>query len=160
MIPLTFDDIETTTKEEFIFEHPTRRMEEGSMNENTIILQTLKKFLEKQESGPTFHARVHEPDTYHGDRGLDAATGWLRSVERYLEMVNLGEHRWMDYAATLLRGEADTWWRQQEFGGGCDKWSVFRKRFLANFSPPNHLQLARDRLASLVQTSTVANYVS
>ena len=45
---LTFDDIETTTtKEEFIFEHLIRRIEEGSMNKNTIILQTLKKFLEK-----------------------------------------------------------------------------------------------------------------
>ena len=31
---------------------------------------------------------------------------------------------------------------------------------MANFSPPNRLQLARDRLAALVQTSTVANFVS
>ena len=105
---LTFDNIETTIKEEFIFEHPIRRMEEGSMIKNTIILQTLKKFLEKQESSPTFHAHVCEPNTYHSDHRLDTATGWLRSVERYLEMVNLGEHRWTDYAATLLHGEADT----------------------------------------------------
>ena len=45
---------------------------------------------------------------YYGNYRLDAATDWLRSIERYLEMMNLGEHRWMDYAATLLHGEANT----------------------------------------------------
>ena len=158
--PLTFDDIEATTKEELTFEQPIRKMAEGSTNENALIIQALTKLLEKQDSGPTFHARIREPDTYHGDRGLDTATGWIRSVERYVEMANLGNHKWVDYAATLLRDEADIWWQQQERMGDCDEWLVFKRRFLANFSPPNRLQLARDRLASLVQTSSVATFVS
>ena len=158
--PLTYDDIEVTTKEELTFEKLPIKMAEGSTNENTIIMQALTKLLAKQDSGPMFHPRIREPDTYHGDRGLDAAIGWVRSIERYLEIANLGEHKWVDYAATLLRGEADTWWRQQELVGDCDEWTVFKARFLANFSPPNRLQLARDRLASLAQTSTVASYVS
>ncbi|KAG2216037.1 hypothetical protein INT45_007158 [Circinella minor] len=158
--PLTFDDIEATTKEELTFEQPIRKMAEGSTNENAVIIQALTKLLEKQDSGPTFHARIREPDTYHGDRGLDTATGWIRSVERYLEMANLGSHKWVDYATTLLHNEADIWWQQQERMGDCDEWLVFKRRFLANFSPPNCLQLARDRLASLVQTSSVATFVS
>ncbi|KAG2212446.1 hypothetical protein INT45_003620, partial [Circinella minor] len=158
--PLTFDDIEAITKEELTFEQPIRKMAEGSTNENAVIIQALTKLLEKQDSGPTFHARICEPDTYHGDRGLDTATGWIRSVERYLEMANLGSHKWVDYGATLLRNEADIWWQQQERIGDCDEWLVFKRRFLANFSPPNRLQLARDRLASLVQTSSVATFVS
>ena len=79
--PLTFDDIEAITKEELTFEQPIRKMAEGSTNENAVIIQALTKLLEKQDSGPTFHARICEPDTYHGDHGLDTATGWIRSVE-------------------------------------------------------------------------------
>ncbi|KAG2217584.1 hypothetical protein INT45_012440 [Circinella minor] len=109
---------------------------------------------------PPFRARVREPDTYHGDHNLDAAIGWIRSVERYLEMVELEQTRWIDYTATLFREEADTWWRQQELLHANDDWVDFKKRFLANFSPPNHRQLARDRLAALVQTGTVADYVT
>ncbi|KAG2207867.1 hypothetical protein INT45_007365, partial [Circinella minor] len=130
-----------TTKQEITFKDLVLKMSE----ENKVIMQVLTKLLEKQSSGPTFHARIREPDTYHGDRGLDAATRWIRSS---------------DYTATLLHDEADIWWRQQELMGDCGEWSVFKRRFLANFSPPNRLQLACDRLASLVQTSTVANYVS
>ncbi|KAG2213553.1 hypothetical protein INT45_010112 [Circinella minor] len=73
---------------------------------NKVIMQASTKLLEKQSSGPTFHAHIREPDTYHGDRGLDAATGWIRSVERYLEMADLSSHKWSNYAATLLRNEA------------------------------------------------------
>ena len=154
--PLVEEEENGTTKQELTFEEPVPKM----TDQNTLILQALTKLLAKQDSVPTFRARIREPDTYHGDRGLDAAIGWVRSVERYLEIANLGEHQWVDYAVTLLRDEADTWWRQQEATGGCDEWKEFKKRLLANFSPPNRLQLARDRLASLSQTGTVAAFVS
>ena len=49
---------------------------------------------------------------YNGDCGLDSAVGWVRSIERYLELAHLGEHQWVDYAATLLCDKADTWWHQ------------------------------------------------
>ena len=140
-------------------------MSQEPNNDMKVLLQMLTELLsaqkqEKKDSTPVFRARIREPDTYHGDRSLDTAIGWVRSVERYLEIANLGEHQWVDYAATLLRDEADTWWCQQEATGGCDEWKVFKKRLLANFSPPNRLQLARDRLASLSQTGTVAAFVS
>ncbi|KAG2221251.1 hypothetical protein INT45_012372 [Circinella minor] len=137
----------TTTKQEITFDPPFPRMNEELAKQNALIMQALNALLEqqkidkpqenksKQEPSFSFRARVREPDTYHGDRNLDAAIGWIRSVERYLEMVELEQTRWIDYTATLFREEADT----------C---------------PPNHRQLARDRLAALVQTGTVADYVT
>ena len=145
---------EPTTRTELTFEP---RMEQDT---TATILQALKHLLEKQDSAPAFRARVREPDTYNGDRSLDAAIGWVRTVERYLEMAQLHEHQWVDYAATFLRGEAETWWRQQEMRADVTEWVDFKRRLLANFSPPNRLQLARDRLADLVQIDTVATYVS
>ncbi|KAG2214820.1 hypothetical protein INT45_004876 [Circinella minor] len=89
--PLTYDDIEVTTREELTFKKPPIKMAEGSTNKNTVIMQALTKLLAKQDSGPMFYPYIHEPDTYYGDRGLDAATDdWVRSIERYLEMANLG----------------------------------------------------------------------
>ena len=40
--PLTFNDIETTTKEEIIFEDPRNKMAEESMNKTKYILKALK----------------------------------------------------------------------------------------------------------------------
>ena len=164
---ITDEDEElTTTRPELTFENPpTRKMSQEPNNDMKVLLQTLTELLstqkqEKKDSAPVFRARIREPDTYHGDRSLDAAIGWIRSVERYLGIAELDQHQWVDYAATLLRDEADTWWRQQELNSDCSEWLDFKKRFLANFSPPNHLQLARDRLASLLQNNTVANYVA
>ena len=146
---------EPTTGNEITVKPPMMEQETTAM-----ILQALKLLLEKQSATPAFRARVREPDTYNGDRSLDTAIGWIRTVERYLEMAQLQEHQWVDYAATFLRGEAETWWRQQEMRADVGEWSEFKKHLLANFSPPNRLQLARDCLAELVQTDTVAIYVS
>ncbi|KAG2216807.1 hypothetical protein INT45_013819 [Circinella minor] len=60
-------------------------------------------------------------------------------------------------SAKIWEGKHDTLDNTQPT---CDEWKVFKQYFLANFSPPNRLQLARDRLAALVQTSTAANFVS
>ena len=87
-------------------------MAEEPMNETKYILKALKQLLEKQDSGPTFCARICEPDMYNGDYSLDSVVSWVRSIERYLELVHLGEHQWVDYTVTLLCDEADTWWHQ------------------------------------------------
>ena len=167
--PLISDEEENiTTRQEITFDYPPLinfdstkiKMTEEIPDQNAMLMQALMKFLKKEDSGPSFRARIHEPDTYHGNRNLDAAISWVRSVERYLQMANLEKHQWVDYAATLFRDEADTWWRQQELLHANDDWVDFKKRFLANFSPPNHKQLARDRLAALVQNGTVADYVT
>ncbi|KAG2214673.1 hypothetical protein INT45_011182, partial [Circinella minor] len=100
--------------------------------------------LEKENSSPTLRARICEPDTYNGDRNLDAAKSWARSVERYLTMAKLGEHKWVDYAVILLRGEAEVWWHQQERHSDVDDWTDFKKRLLAVLS----------------QTSSVVAYVT
>ena len=63
----------STTKEELTFKEPVPTM----TDQNTLILQTLTKLLAKQDSVPTFHAQIHEPDTYYSDRSLDAAIGWV-----------------------------------------------------------------------------------
>ncbi|KAG2216413.1 hypothetical protein INT45_009910 [Circinella minor] len=124
------------TKQEITFDPPFPKMNEELAKQNALIMQALNALLEQQKIDKPFHMRVCEPDTYHGDHNLDAAIGWIRSVERYLEMVELEQTRWIDYTATLFREEADTW---------C---------------PPNHRQLARDHWAALVQTGTVADYVT
>ncbi|KAG2213699.1 hypothetical protein INT45_002553 [Circinella minor] len=154
---------EVTTRPEPIFDPPVLRTmnnQEILQDPNTLIMQALTKLLEKENSGSTLRAHIREPDTYNGDRNLDAAKSWAISVERYLTMAKLGEHEWVDYAAILLRGEAEVWWRQQERRGDVDDWTDFKKRLLGAFSPPNALQVARNQLAVLSQTSSVAAYVT
>ena len=156
---------EATTRTELTFE-PLPRMEipqENSQSELTAVLQALNQLLSNQghSQGPSdFRARIREPDTYHGDRSLDAALGWIRSVERYFKVAGVKENRWIDYTVMLFRDDADVWWRHQEEQDDIDQWAVFKKRFLGHFNPPNAPQLARDRLAALEQTGTVADYVN
>ena len=127
------EEEEITTRQEITFDYPplinlnsaTTKMPDEVLDQNTIIMQALAKLL-NHESGSSFRPHIREPDTYHGSRNLDAAIGWVRSVERYLEMANLEQHRWVDYAATLFRDEADTWWRQQELLHANDDWRTNR----------------------------------
>ena len=71
---------EATTRAELTFE-PLPRMEipqENSQSELTAVLQALNQLLSKQghSQGPSdFRAHICEPDTYHGDRSLDATLG-------------------------------------------------------------------------------------
>ena len=53
-------------------------MSQEPNNDMKVLLQTLTELLsaqkqEKKDSAPVFRARIREPDTYHGDRSLDAA---------------------------------------------------------------------------------------
>ena len=151
---------EFSTREELTFQDIGQEGMAQQEDPTQTILATLAALLRNQQDAKTFRPRMREPDTYHGNRALNAAQSWLRSVERYLEMADPGEHQWVAYAATLLRGEAEIWWQQQEQRADISEWPEFKKRLLQMFSPPDASRLARDHLAHLAQTGTVAEYVA
>lgn len=85
---------------------------------------------------------------------------WLRSVERYANLVNITSEEQTKFAATLLRGRADIWLRGLETSNSVpENWRDFKKALEEAFKPTQSLRLARDKLAALRQVGTVDDYV-
>lgn len=83
-------------------------------------------------------------------------------MERCLRYCGTNPTQWTAYATTLLRGQADIWWRRLELSGAAahiTTWEKFKEAVTKEFRPARTAQLARDRLASLRQTGTVDQYV-
>lgn len=101
------------------------------------------------------------PARFKGEaRGGEVET-WLFSMERHFKALNVTDQQKMiNFAATLFDKEPVQWWRLQclrrdpPFDTWADFCAAMRKQYLSVL----HLQRARDRLASLTQTSSVRKY--
>jgi Retrotransposon gag protein len=106
--------------------------------------------------------KIAKPDTFSDSRKEAKAEEWLFQVEQYFKLINENkEEVKVQYAASLLRGAAATWWRSQTQGQDSQlcTWEEFKQGLISIFTPINGEQLARDRLANLRQTNTVSGYL-
>lgn len=56
-------------------------------------------------------------DTYHGDCSPSAAERWLRSIERYNQVLGKSIPDLFAYTQALFRGDAEIWWTTMEQHG-------------------------------------------
>lgn len=105
--------------------------------------------------------RTTEPPTYDGARDAMVIDSWIRSVNRYARFHDWVEERKLSYAVTLLRGRAEAWYRSLEIGEEePENWETFEEGLVGFFKPENYERIARDKLASYRQTTSVTNYVN
>ena len=104
-----------------------------------------------------------KPDTFNGAMGrggIDVET-WLFQVHNYLVASRKPEAAWVPYASALLRGPAATWWRVRTHDGELQldyPWQVFSSAIKQTFKPINSVQHAKDRIATLRQKRSAAEY--
>lgn len=99
-----------------------------------------------------------KPDTYDGKRTNNAVDAWLYSINLYFDFYETSDSTRVSYAATLLRGPAQLWWRMM--GTPITTWDVFETSIRAQFSPINAIKAARDKISALRQTRSVQAYAN
>ena len=99
-----------------------------------------------------------KPKTYNGLRGADPEV-WLFQFNQYADINQLGEDDRPKLAATYLEGNAATWWRNLVTQSADNvSWREFQQGLISMFKPVNAKKIARDKLAVLKQTNSVAKY--
>ncbi|KAG2190783.1 hypothetical protein INT47_012934, partial [Mucor saturninus] len=167
-IPQEFRLKTTPKREEFwskqaeeIASNLLKRMSTSDGNSEMVkmMAEAFKQAMQTQKATPK--PTLKQPDCYFGERSASILDGWLYSVERYASYYGMSSEDKCSYAVNLLRRQASTWWQRLEMQDRCPKeWEAFKSRISAQFRP-SHTQLsARDRLASLLQTTSVETYVN
>jgi hypothetical protein len=117
-------------------------------------------------SGNSFgYARkVREPEVYNGERDTIVVDSWIYSLELYFSLVKI-EHpqEKLLYAVSLLRKDAQLWYSQLntfEKEHAPQDWDELKVALRTEFVPIDTIAKARDNMASLVQTTTVNQYIN
>ena len=104
--------------------------------------------------------KSQKPDTYTPGRRSDLNL-WLFGVEQYLKFQEIPKSLHVSYANTLLHGIAMSLWRYTSEiasnGGQAlpTTWQDFKSFLIGAFQPINPIKLARDKLSTLRQTTSV-----
>jgi hypothetical protein len=129
----------------------------------SIELKELMKLLSEALTGSKRkEIRIKEPDIYDGARDASIIDSWTKSIERYAEFHGLDDNQAGLLAITLLRGRADAWYRSVESSeeNVPVSWLFLKRELIGFFRPDNSVRIARDKLATLVQTGSLAEYIN
>ena len=91
---------------------------------------------------------------------------WIFGIEQYNLVVQMNVEYLIPFAASFLTDHAATWWRhtflEQERLRPDElwTWNDFKDKLRAQFRPITSEQAGRDKLHTLRQTASVANYIS
>ena len=107
-----------------------------------------------------------KPEPFKGKRN-ERVDMWLNKMEQCFIGTALAEERQVAVATSYLEGAANTWWCAHIIETTPDnlreqrivKWSDFKEALTAQFRTIHPEKLARDKLWSLKQTTSVTNYV-
>jgi hypothetical protein len=133
-----------------------------------FIRQQIQEAVRELQPRPqsTRNVKPAKPKTYDGSRFTDPDT-WLFQFEQYANIVGLTNTEKVQLAATYLEGPAATWWesiyREAEQRAANEElnlptWTEFKQILVATFKPVNSSKMARDKLATLKQKTSVTAY--
>lgn len=130
---------------------------EAHLGQTMAELQRVTAALAAKAPSPV---RPPKPDKYNGDRKDNGATNWLHQMELFLQLSGLlsGDYA-VPCAVSYLSGTALTWWRGLEAQGNAPTtWAAFKAKLAASFSLVDGERIARTRLDSLRQRTSVTDY--
>jgi hypothetical protein len=147
--------------EELIQDLSQAKMTSNNNDMAILMAEAFKQALLHVESHRSSQPlQVPRPDTFDGGRSASAVEGWLRSIERYAVLTKISEFEKVKFAATLMRGRAETWLRRLEAESTLPaEWHDFKNSVIKAFKPVHSVEMARDKLAVLNQTGSVESYV-
>lgn len=109
-------------------------------------------------AGGGSRVRPPKPEKYNGSLGK--ADQWCFEVEKYFECCGVHDPQCVPYAGAMLTGNAAIWWRSvcQESQTPITTWAGFKADLIHNFKHLDDVKLARDRLRTLTQRTSVASF--
>lgn len=110
-----------------------------------------------ESMGPTSSrkSKINKPEEFEGKPGQS-----LQSFVGHMELFlrNEKEAEKTDIAASYLRGAAYEWYLVAKEHNLIVNWESMKQNLYATFEPVNKVELARDKLAVIRQTSTIERY--
>ena len=100
-----------------------------------------------------------KPDFFYGNQDASRVRQWCFSVDTFFEAAHTAAQARVPYAATLLRSNALTWWQGLSPTARPTEWENFKDDIIKYHQPISSVTVARDKIAQLVQRTSVANYV-
>jgi hypothetical protein len=102
-----------------------------------------------------------KPETYHGLHEPSSPTPdtWLFQMKQYIELQQNDPDHSIRFAATFLQGNALLWWRNLR-SNIPSTWDAFSFALTQEFQPIDATRAARNLLADLTQTHSVAEYTA
>src|ERR1044072_2543782 len=83
--------------------------------------------------------RLHDPPKFLGDTDPEKTDLWIQEVEKIITVLSTPKETKLDYAAYLLLGDAEYWWRGArlilEANHVAVNWESFRRVFLQKYFP-------------------------
>jgi hypothetical protein len=97
------------------------------------------------------------PQTFSHTSDPLEADGWLRAVERQLNMAQCNDHQKVLYAYGQLQVTTQDWWKSFEYGrpnnASAITWQEFRANFRSYHIPAGLIELKQDKFRVLKQGS-------
>jgi hypothetical protein len=131
------------------------------------ILAIQQQLDQQQQAHVTIgHAKIPKPNRFSGDRRAETPRNWTYQMEAYLTAtgVNLDATAAVEVAVGYLTGHALTWWLshkqavERNEAAAITTWIPFRDALIQRFTTFAADRLARDRLATLRQRTSVRDY--
>ena len=130
------------------------------MNED-ITMKSANSF-SNNSSG--YVRKVREPDVFNGERDAIILNAWIYSLELYFSLVHIDNaQEKLLVGLSLLRNDAQLWYSQLsafDSDHAPQDWDELKAALRNEFIPLDAVAKARDRMASLVQTSSVTVYIN
>ena len=109
--------------------------------------------------------RRHDPPKFLGDTDPEGADLWLQEVEKIFKVLHTPDASKLDYAAYLLLGDAEYWWRgarlMMEASQEAVNWESFRRAFLQKYFPVSAQEEKEEQFLRLRQGAmSVAEYAA
>src|SRR4051812_16670295 len=104
--------------------------------------------------------QLHPPATF-GRNQNDCIETWLFQVGQYTTLAHVPDPVRASFAATFFCSSAAMWWRSFALALRTPldcTWTTFTAACLQQFRPVNAAHVAREKLMSLTQTTSVATY--
>ena len=104
---------------------------------------------------------IKAPEAYTGQRNKKTIDQWLYKLNLYFENYQLSDKKKVTYAASLLKDTAFLWWQRRTMDGKTiTTWEKFERALRKQFTPANAEFQARTRFRHLIQTGSLASYIS
>jgi hypothetical protein len=118
------------------------------------------------------HARLAKPDLYHGDR--TKLETWILQFDRYFHMAgdNIEDNDQVIHATSYMKGDAEKWVapmlrrymdtsiKDKENVKLFEDWDLFKAKLRQVFSPIKESLVAKQKIQTLQQTKSAADYTT
>ena len=116
---------------------PQRRESHDPIQQLTEVLQQVVGSNRAERISPFKHFKDTQPPEFRGTTDPAEAQGWIKEIEKSFRVAQTPDNLKTNFAAYMLKGEANFWWEsvEQREDAVVIQWSRFKELFLEKYFP-------------------------